>query len=101
MHLGDSDGRRADDVGESSNDLRERTLTDNDQRAIDDRDGLGRCLQRLRFLSKRADVVDHLAGRECSKCTAGAGSCEDDVAERNHSDSEGREDWLEEDSSVK
>jgi hypothetical protein len=92
LHLRNGGSDSADDVGEPGDDLRERALTDNDERTVDDGDGLSWGLQRLRLLSHHLDVGDDLSRSERSKSRCGASSsCEDDVAERNHFDDEASE----------
>lgn len=88
MHLCKSRSGCGNNVRESGNDLGEWTLTDNDQRAIDDGDALGWCLKSLALLGDHLDVADHLLWGGLGKdwCDHGHRGDEDFV-ERHHGDS--------------
>jgi hypothetical protein len=64
LHLRDRSGGCGHDVYETSDDLWEWSLSDDDQRPVDDGDALSRSLQGLGLLSDHVDVTDHLGWRE-------------------------------------
>lgn len=56
LHLCNGGSGGGDDVGEASNDLRERTLADDDERPVEDGDGLGGSLDGLRLGGEHLNV---------------------------------------------
>lgn len=85
IHLHNSSSTSLNDIREASDDLGEWTLADDDERTVDDGDGLSRCLEGLALCGEHLDVVDHLSGSDsCSdgSCKGQSGSKE--VSDGNH-----------------
>ena len=66
MHLADSSGGCGHNVAKAGDDLRERSLTDDNQRTIDNSDALSWCLERLALRCQHLDVGDNLSRRKLS-----------------------------------
>lgn len=87
LHLGNGNGSSADDVGEASNDGGERSQAHNDERAVDDSNGLGRSLDSHALAGERLDVagdLDSSKSRRDGRSKSQSGS--EEIAERDHFD---------------
>lgn len=62
LHLRDRSGSSRHNVSEATDDLREGTLADDDEGAVDDGDALCWGLKGLRLLGDHLDVGDDLSG---------------------------------------
>jgi hypothetical protein len=81
-HLSNSSGGSGDNVRETGNNLWEGALANNDQRGVEEGDGLGRGLEGLALLGDHLDVGDDLGG---------SGLCHDGCGEGNSRGEEGAE----------
>jgi hypothetical protein len=85
LHLDQGGSACIDDVYEASDDCYEGSLTNDEQRAIDNSDALSWALKRLALLSERLDVGNNFGGRGQRKDRSGQGQSRgDDSAERDH-----------------
>lgn len=73
LHLGKGSGGSGNDISESRDDLREWSLTNDDQGAVDDGDALSGSLEGLALLSDHSDVADDLGGGRLGKDRDGHG----------------------------
>jgi len=85
VHLSDGNSDSGDDVGETSNDRGEGSLANDDERSVDNGDGLGRCLESLALGGDHLDVVDHLGrGKSRRDGSSESQSGSKDVADGDH-----------------
>lgn len=85
IHLSDGSSDSGDDVGKTSNDLGEWSLADNDERSVDDGDGLSRGLESLALGGEHLDVADGLGGSDSRRDgSSESQSGSEDVADGDH-----------------
>lgn len=86
LHLRDGSSGSGDDVGETSDDLGEWSLANDDERSVDDGNGLSRSLESLALCSEHLDVIDNLGRSEsCRDGSSESQSGSEDVADGDHS----------------